>query len=120
MTINEDKSFEILFYGEVMKMRLVQSRYSIDGSIALILQSYNPDGYWEEFGVITVRLEPLPEGLVALDNNNTSEYFPQIEELFKDNDLGYFTGFSIPSGYCSYPLVKLNLEKIQEFCEMYE
>lgn len=39
-------------------------------------------------------------------------------EFVESNGLGEDTGRTVKSGYCTYPVVKLNVEKIGEYLEV--
>lgn len=51
---------------------------------------------------------------MVLDTNNC----PWAVEFVESNDLGENTGRTVRSGYCTYPVVKLNVEKIGEYLEV--
>ena len=64
-----------------------------------------------KFATITVNFnENLDEGMAYLDTNNC----PWVEDIMKKYGLGEFTGKSRQSGFCVYPLYKLNLKAIKE------
>ena len=48
-----------------------------------------------------------------LDTNNCS----WAVDFIKKYGLGEETGRTVRSGYCEYPVVKLNVEKIKEYVE---
>lgn len=82
------------------------------GSLALFIE-YEYDGETERLPV-TVFIKPLPEGCAALDRNNLEDYdyWEQVVELIKDNELGEFIG-EIPSGFCMYPVVKFDEQRLR-------
>lgn len=41
---------------------------------------------------------------------------PEMEKFIKDNDLGEFTGLTLRSGFCEYPLYVFNVDKLRELC----
>lgn len=56
----------------------------------------------------------LAEDETVLDTNNC----PWAVEFVESNGLGENTGRTVRSGYCVYPVVKLNVEKIGEYLEV--
>ena len=56
----------------------------------------------------------LAEDEVVLDTNNC----PWAVGFVESNGLGEDTGRTVRSGYCTYPVVKLNVEKIGEYLEV--
>lgn len=110
MFIDENKEFTMCGY----KMRIIFDHYAIDGSPAITLECFE-DGCWQTFNTITVWIKHNMEpSVVYLDANNCQEYWEEIIALFKDNNLGTFTGRKENSGFCMYPEVVLNLEKLFE------
>ena len=94
-------SFEA--WGRTVNCDLSVEEYA-NGGVALQL--------WEDGGPysgITVWLETLPEGYAYLDTNN----FPQAVEIMQEYGLGEPTGTSRRSGFCAYPLYKLNIDAIR-------
>lgn len=62
--------------------------------------------------IITVNLGDLLENDMAyIDTNNCS----WVEDFLIDNDFGLPTGEYKASGFCIYPLYKLNLVKIKKY-----
>ena len=49
-----------------------------------------------------------------IDTNNC----PWAMEFIKQHGFGQATGRMVKSGYCTYPVVKLNIEKIGEYLEV--
>ena len=65
-----------------------------------------------KFATITVNFnEKLDEGMAYLDTNNCS----WVEDIMKKYCLGEPTGEDKQSGFCIYPLYKLDLQAIKEF-----
>lgn len=77
-----------------------------NGNLAIFL-TY--DG--EPYGNLTVNLsERLLPDTAYVDTNN----MPDAERFITENGLGEFTGKTKDSGYCTYPLYKFNLDKLEE------
>lgn len=56
----------------------------------------------------------LAEDETVIDTNNC----PWAMELIKQHGFGQATGRMVRSGYCTYPVVKLDIEKIGEYLEV--
>ena len=97
-------------WGEVT-VELTMSRYAGSGNIFLELVSTDGE-YLEPYGNITVNLVDVPKYCGYIDTNN----MPEMEKFIKDNDLGEFTGFTLRSGFCEYPLYVFNVDKLRELC----
>ena len=65
------------------------------------------------FATITTNIVDLPEGCAAIDINNCPWALEFLEryELVKD----YW--FPVQSGFCVYPVVQLDLEKLKEIAK---
>ena len=68
------------------------------------------EGYIEPFADMTVNVVDLPENEAAIDTNN----LPGLTDWIEENNLGMFTGRYVNSGFCSYPIYKLNIENIKK------
>lgn len=94
-------------YGQKFDINLMRSTYMDNNNTAII--SETTDG--EPFGTLTVNLdEKLPKNMAYIDTNN----MPDVLDFLIKNDLAENTGEIRQSGFCTYPLVKLNLDKIPE------
>lgn len=64
------------------------------------------------FAVVTVNFdEVLPKDMAYLDTNNC----PWVVDIFKQYNLGEPMGVFRTSGFCKYPLYKLNLKELEKF-----
>ena len=70
-------------------------------------------GFLEPYATMTVNFNQLEDGYAYLDTNN----FPQVEEIFEEYNLGTYTEMDKMSGFCFYPLYKLNMEEIRKYGE---
>lgn len=85
-------------------------KYSINNNTAITLMCV-VNNIIEPFATITVNFDiTLEEDLVFLDTNNC----PWVEKFIEDYKLGNFANDYTHSGFCIYPLYKLNLERIKE------
>lgn len=94
-------------YDEIYEINLMRSTYLDNGNTAIIAET--KEG--EPFGVLTVNLDDeLPRNMAYIDTNN----MPDALNFLIKNDLAEDTGKTGKSGFCTYPLVKLKLDKIPE------
>lgn len=94
-------------YDEIYEINLMRSTYLDNGNTAIIAET--KEG--EPFGVLTVNLNnELPRNMAYIDTNN----MPDALNFLIKNDLAEDTGKTGESGFCTYPLVKLKLDKIPE------
>lgn len=92
-------------------VELTMSQYA--GSGNLFLELINTEGeYPEPYGNITVNLGEVPKYCGYIDTNN----MPEMEKFIADNDLGDFTGLTLQSGFCEYPLYVFNVDKLRVLC----
>ena len=56
----------------------------------------------------------LAEDETVIDTNNC----PWAMDFIKQHSFGQATGRMVRSGYCTYPVVKLDIEKIGEYLEV--
>lgn len=86
---------------------LMKGKYPC-GDIGLFLM--DNEGYLCD---LTVSIDFLPMDTVALDVNNT----PDVERIVKELGIGTPTGKVGYSGFCEYPLYKLDMDRVNELCE---
>lgn len=88
------------------------ARYQADNSRAIEIWN-NEDG---PIARITVCIagSGLAEDETVIDTNNC----PWAMEFIKQHGFGQATGRMVRSGYCTYPVVKLDIEKIGEYLEV--
>lgn len=65
----------------------------------------------EPYATATVNIEKLPKGMAALDTNNWPEV---IDVLTKEGIITGNAPYNLQSGFCEYPVYKLNLDSVQE------
>ena len=68
---------------------------------------YDEDGC--PFAIITTNIEKLPKEYACIDTNN----YHWATKFLTDNDLGEPTECYMNSGFCTYPIYKLNLNKLK-------
>ena len=91
---------------------LMVARYQADNSRAIEVRN-NEDG---PIARITVCIpgNSMAEDEVVLDTNNC----PWAIDFIKKYELGTETGRTVRSGYCEYPVVKIDIKKIEEYLEV--
>lgn len=95
-------------YGRYEDVYLIVGWYEYYGSIAIEVWN-DSDG---PIVVLTKCLcdKTLAENEAYVDTNN----FPEAIEFIEQNGLGKMTGKYRQSGYCSYPLVRFDMERVRE------
>lgn len=94
-------------YGAQYDITIKRSTYRDNGNTAVMAQTANG----EPFATFTVNLgEKLKPEHAYLDTNNCKGVF----DFMIKNGLATKTGIFKTSGFCTYPLVKLNLNAIEE------
>lgn len=99
----ERKIGEIQFewYGSIYHLRLYAYHYATNNNLAIIAFDDND----EEFDAVSVNLGvKLDENLFFVDTNN----LPEIDECLDKQNIAHPTGVWRSSGYCTYPLYRLN------------
>lgn len=105
-----NKFFKFPFLGTDYNICLKEEHYASNGNLAL--QAYTDEG--EPFAMISTNVEGAltpKEGKdhICLDNNNLPE--KSFEGLVKAGVLTP-TGMAACSGFCKYPIYKVDLSKI--------
>lgn len=88
---------------------------------ALAVQLIGAAAPWSPFATLTVNLPDVPLDILKmwfgenLPDTNTLAFVdtnncPWVEEFLKDNGIAEDTGIQMPSGFCTYPLYRFNLE----------
>lgn len=98
---------EYILFGNVYKVYAYVGEYVTTKNVAIEL--ITEDG--EPFATLTVNIEPLEEGFACIDVNNCSGAL----DLIKKYKLGKFTNDYCYSGYCKYPIFKLNMDNINKY-----
>ena len=102
--------YKLNAYGKDWDLTLVRSQYSYGKGLAVIANT--SEG--KCFAILTVNLESFDldgdKEYAFVDTNNC----PWVEEFLVKNEIAYFTGINVPQGFCTYPLYKFDLTKLQE------
>lgn len=87
------------------------NNYTSNGNTAISLICLE-DNIPSPFATITVNFdEKLEKDMAYIDTNNC----PWAESILTENNWGVPTGKQMASGFCIYPLYKLNLEEISKY-----
>lgn len=107
------KYLNIELYGETFKVKPYRCKYAANDSLAVILL----DEEGEDFDTITVNLSNYSqsEDTAFVDTNNCS----YVEKFLKRHKIAKPVGIHGQSGFCSYPLYKFDLSKLEELPEDY-
>ena len=104
------KYYEVKSYGKTYNVRIVAYKYANNKSLALSL--ITDEG--EPFCNLTVNIMDsmiwANETTAFVDTNNC----PWAEEFITENELGEYMEIRGASGFCTYPLYKFNLEKLEK------
>ena len=102
-----NKTMTINTYGETEELYAVIGHYSVNNNTAIQLMTTE----YEPYVTLTVNIIDLPEDTVCIDTNN----FPEAIELIQQYNLGKLTGEYVISGFCEYPIVKLNMDILKQY-----
>lgn len=92
-------------YGGTEKVELSIDAYAEDTNLYVGLISVDADGNREPFTDATVNVSWLPYLEAAIDTNNNGL---EMTDFLKENGLAEFTGHTLPSGFCAYPVFRFN------------
>lgn len=95
-----------MYTGQKVEVFL-QVRHYENGNIGL--QLWDDEG---PYATLTTNIGCVPTGYAHIDTNN----FPQGQDFLRAYNLGEPTEKFGISGFCTYPLWKLNLEEIRKVC----
>lgn len=101
--------------GEIMKACFTTDRYVDGNGIYIGLLTYNDEyEFYEPWCDITVNIPysaKLKENECFVDTNNCEG----IDEWLVENNIAYYTGKFGSSGYCRYPIMVFNMNKVKEY-----
>lgn len=101
------KTLTINGYGKTYEIKLELSTYTSNQNTALLATCTTGEPY----GSFTVNIEPMPDAsIVALDTNNSPNILVDLQDAHLCEQIG-----TIRSGFCVYPIVKLNKETLKEY-----
>ena len=102
--------YKVKLFGTEWDLTLYKSHYTYGGGLAVIANT--PEG--ECFAVLTVNLETFDldgnKEYAFIDTNNN----PWAEKFLVDNNIAQHTNIKVPQGFCTYPLYKFDLTKLEE------
>lgn len=91
-------------------LELFRTTYANNNNLAVIALIA---GTKEPAGTVTVNISDMSPTLACIDINN----MPGIFEVLIEAGLAEDTGYTIESGYCTYPIVRFDLAKIPVYKE---
>lgn len=95
------------------EVKLSIAHYQNNGNLAIQMICVNGEYENEPFAFLTVNLnEKLPENCAYIDINNLRQAF----DFCLLNKLAEFDYSFKQSGYCSYPLMRFNMDEIKKYC----
>lgn len=107
--MKETKPFNVKTYGKEYKIVLTLSTYEFNGATALIAYNCNEKGKKTDLhAVISVNINGycIYKDEIIADTNNCEKL---VDELMKNNILTE-TGETVSSGFCTYPIMKINMD----------
>lgn len=105
------KTLQLRYSWGTVETYLKVEKYLKPANTAITLWIKVDDDY-EEYNDLTKNFaSEWPEDYAYIDTNNN----PGVLDLLLKAGLIELTGIEERSGFCTYPLVKLNLEKIKEY-----
>jgi hypothetical protein len=103
------QTFTLNKYGKDRPIELVASSYTSGHGLAIAMITYE-EGYPEPWQNLTVNLEIATDDNCAfVDTNNNGE---EIIEWLISNGIGKPTGRTARSGFCIYPEVEFDMDKL--------
>lgn len=86
--------------------------YSANNNLFLGFDYFDTEwNSWDSYCDATVNIKGLPFLYTVIDTNNNGD---KMVDFLEKNGFGERTGHLIPSGYCMFPVFKLNEDKIKE------
>lgn len=105
MSYNNKGIYQVTTPFGVYECTIELTKYANNNNLAVRLNT--PE---EPFASLTVNLgEILPEDEAYIDTNNN----PWAEDFLKEYNLGEYMNRDGKSGYCTYPLYKIDIQKIR-------
>ena len=100
-------------YNTYKKCKLYTDSYYADNSLFIGIMTED-EGYPEPLADITVcipdSIYSLKENEAYVDTNNC----PWVLDFIRQYELGTELGITCNSGYCFYPVIKFNMDKVKE------
>lgn len=111
--MSEEISYPYTSYGETVNVYPYRAKYYDNNNTAIELIVADGPDEGQQQATISVNIAPLPPDRIAVDTNNS----PGAEKFLTENHLGEPIGISLKSGFCSYPIYRLNLDKFPPYPE---
>lgn len=99
-------------YGDDNDVRLVLDMYRDNNNLFVGLEEHDEEfDFWDSYCDVTVNIVRLPFLESAINMNYGGQ--EKIDFLVK-NGFGEPAGYSLSSGFCTYPVFRFNADKIKE------
>lgn len=102
-----NNKFTYTFLGNQYVLEIYKTSYINNGNLAISAVISETQ---ESFDILTVNVDDLPYGMACLDTNN----LPGIYEALMEAGLIYETGFTMKSGFNTYPVALFNVDELPE------
>ena len=114
--LRESDDFFVYFdtFGDPNYVQFTMDMYANNNNLYLGLLSYEPEfDNMDNYTDITVNLTNLPYLHAAIDTNNNGN---NIISFLTEKGIAEFTGATLASGFCTFPVFKFSEEKLKEIC----
>lgn len=103
---------KITSWGKTYDVKLNVTKYGYWDNLCVRIEYYDDefDGYMP-YANLTVNICNLPDGYACLDTNNLS----CAEEFVTEYGIAVPTGEYKVSGFCTYPVYKFDMKKMEEY-----
>lgn len=103
-----NQTYQYKSWGELFELHIFRTHYIDNGRLAIGANTT----LGEPFGLFTININdgPLAENEAYIDTNN----MPNAVDFLVNNGLAERTNRVGKSGFCTYPVVKIFLDKIEE------
>ena len=102
-----NNKFTYTFLGNQYVLEIYKTSYINNGNLAISAVISETQ---ESFDILTVNVDDLPYRMACLDTNN----LPGIYEALMEAGLIYETGFTMKSGFNTYPVALFNVDELPE------
>lgn len=115
-----EKTYTFVSFGRKHEVVLRKTKYRNNGTLAVFMVEIMPDGFEEEYGVLTVNLEQS-DWLCSSGNCqfiDTNNFGRDILDWLEENGIAIRTSTYGRSGFCDYPLVLFTVDALASMRSM--
>ena len=105
------KTYELKAYGKTFEVVPFRTHYMSNNTLAVALETMD-EGMFADMTVNIAESDTMASKDTAFVDTNNCAW---AEEFIKENNLGEPTGYIGRSGFCSYPLYRFNLDKMESY-----